>query len=492
MFKRFTVTGLFCVTAWAQIDPIAPGQLQFLNIHNGDLADRGKIVAVSIARPRTTTDIAPAPIPGVEFFFTPELNHRTISLGIDRVGVVRGAGPECTPNCLIENVYQMTLAEDLATAFDGWGRLGVRIVGHTEEDGFVRVYWSSQPVRASFTQPSFMQTPNTAGNFNIVAESLANNIVSIKVGWKLAVPVSRHINQFEQHVLGPDLTSGGHASCAPTSAAANLAWLNDTGQWADISPLVTLDCQNGRDRCLVNLVGTLMGTQGGGTSGSGMDTGTIVYLLTMGYFRNVQYFLGHPYQPGDPNLGTYGLSPETLLGHFVIGDIMNAGIHNLATEPSLGHVLAVDNISINNDGSANVTLMDPHTVDNPSGKGIYRLIHMNPDGRVDWNGAFPAFGYYSPSSGKAKLDELQWLSFLPFASIFDIFSANDVNPAAAATPASGQVRGSLQKNGRTWTGTFTPPASSPGPWLLMSEVTLESGLKERSFRYVVRSNLPGR
>ena len=108
------------------------------------------------------------------------------------------------------------------------------------------------------------------------------------------------------------------------------------------------------------------------------------------------------------------------------------------------------------------------------------------NGKIGWTSAFPAPGYYSPVSGNAKLDEIQAISFNDFAKIFDTLP-NSAVVNAPALLTKGIVPGTLQKDGRTFMGTFTPPAESAGPWLLVSEATLESGHKVRSFRYVMRS-----
>lgn len=502
MHKAAILTALFSLTLWAQSEPLAPGRLEFLDLHNGDLAQKGGSVAVAVQRSADLPEIA-----GVEFLFTPELTGRTISLGIDRDGTVESSGPDCEPNdCIARGIYRLKFDNTLPSPFDGWGRLGVRILGHAEEDAFIRVYWSSQPVQAAFTQPQFMQTPGAGGTFTVTAVSQADNIASIKVGWKLVVPVSRHINQFEQHVLGAELTHNGSASCLPTSIGANIAWLHDTGQWQDIPATITAGCPNNRDECLVTLLGTLMGTGSVpyGTPPPNGISGLVEYLQLMGYSRNVSYFIGDVAHVADPANGVYGLHPELLIGHFALGDIMTVGVHNVPGDqnlanpahPNLGHFMAVDNISLNNDGSANLTFMDPFTVNNPTGKGIYRVTRMHPDGRFDWSNTIPAFNYpfFSPASGQAVAGQLQWLGFSSFSSLVDAVNTlnNTASDSVSAPPTSGELPGQLQRDGHVWTGTFTPPPASPGPWILVSEVTLKSGHKERAFRYVVRDRATGK
>jgi hypothetical protein len=93
----------------------------------------------------------------------------------------------------------------------------------------VRVYWDETPPRASFLSSRFNAELSSADGWDVIAQTLDENISVLKVKWILANANSRHIPTFEHHVLGADFA--GHAACVPTTVAANLWWLHDTGQW---------------------------------------------------------------------------------------------------------------------------------------------------------------------------------------------------------------------------------------------------------------------
>jgi len=107
--------------------------------------------------------------------------------------------------------------------------------------------------------------------------------------------------------------------------------------------------------------------------------------------------------------------------------------------------------------------------------GEYRSFTLHTNGKLDWTAANP--GYYSPASGQVELDELLILRNFPPASLTAPGAADDV-------PTSGEVPGRISADGRTFVGTFVPPAGSPGPWLLISESTQAAGHTQRSYRYI--------
>ena len=78
----------------------------------------------------------------------------------------------------------------------------------------------------------------------------------MKVTWTIASGFGHDVPLFEQHALGSGLTNGGHGSCAPTSVAANLRWLDDSGL-AQVVPA------GWSDQTLVQTIGAEMGTAGG-------------------------------------------------------------------------------------------------------------------------------------------------------------------------------------------------------------------------------------
>ncbi len=173
--------------------------------------------------------------------------------------------------------------------------------------------------------------------------------------------------------------------------------------------------------------------------------------------------------------------------------MVSVGLHNLPNENSFGHFLALDNVAMQANGTALVRLMDPHTIDqNPAQTGEYRWFTMYPDGTLAWSAA-PGTGYYTPASGLVVLDEVQIVSGFHFFGNNPGGNAPEPIASASTVPATrkgGTVPGELR--GQTWVGMFVPP---PDPdvsgWLLISEVTLQTGHKQRDFQFVTRTALTG-
>ena len=458
--------------------PAPAAALRFADISEGDLLTSGRTIHATLNKPGLLAGVR-----SVEFWFKPDFGT-AIHLGTDSVGTVPTFGPDCsTPPCVAEGIYQMAVNQNLQTAPTGWGVLSARATGVTMEnvkDAALRVYWSFVPLKAQFTQPHFMDVLPAGGSFSVVAATQATDITAFTVQWYLTVNIpGRNINPFEQHVLGFDLTPGGHASCVPTAVGANLAWLNDTSRWQTRSMIHSSLCNGQPDRCLVAELGFLMQTDGakGGTSGAGADQGLLAYLTARGFKQNTDYWLEH--------LGGAAVTPEALTERFQAGDMISVGVHNLPNTSSFGHFLALDNILMRADGSAMVRLMDPHTVNNPPQYGVYRWFSMQPSGVINWSTGTPAPGY--GPAGNAVLNEAQVVSGFHFFQNLNALAMAD-STVVSTVPVEGTVSGTT-RNG-TFIGTFTPPAGSPGPWLLVSEVTTVSGHKQRDYKYVLRTPLP--
>src|SRR6266700_5258063 len=124
-------------------------------------------------------------------------------------------------------VSLVCVPQDTRTPGEGWGLLTVREIGSGEE-GSVRVYWDSTPPVAPFQSPRFNAPLDGSRSYQVIAHTLDEDIVSIKVTWVLATPAGRDIPRFEQHFLGFDFAQ--HAACVPTTVGANLQWLPAAGQ----------------------------------------------------------------------------------------------------------------------------------------------------------------------------------------------------------------------------------------------------------------------
>jgi len=461
----------------------APQTLTFQDVQNGDLITDGQQLHVAL------NHVEPGlPLPAVEFFFTSETRGATTAVGTDRTGMVPGFSPACaTPLCTIQGVYTLTIGDTFSPFPTGWGLLSARIAGHRNDDAFVRVFLHRAPIDGVFTQPVFQEVVPPGGTVRVQIDSLAENIVSMAAQWLWVEPAGdRNINRYEQHVVGAGLSPNGGASCVPTAIGANLAWLNDTTQWLTIPNSITSACSGSRDYCFVTFLGLLMGTSGSGTSGAGADKGLVAYLNAIGYSK------GTDYEFTDESVLTGGVTaPEYLLSRFSNGEVISVGVNNFPGEQGFGHALPLDNILMNADGSAQIRLMDPFTLNNPPTLGIYRWFHMAKDGTLDWNHGVPAPGY-GPASGHLRVSSaltisgFHFFNFLPAAIVGNAPSAMS---ALSTVPQSGPIK-LTQAGEHTWVGEFTPPAGSPGPWLLVSQVTLESGHTKTDYRYVLgRSNI---
>ena len=173
----------------------------------------------------------------------------------------------------------------------------------------------------------------------------------------LANANSRHIPTFEQHALGADFA--GHAACVPTTVAANLWWLHDTGQWFTRLGFFNEDFT-------VNSLGSYMNTTTSGTSGANAVNGTVDYLNHwFGYENGVHYTLEHL---GGADFGAsstqVGFSPQQILQQFQAGGAVSLGLHNtpageavLFPDPPFGHYVALDNVVLNPNGTAWIRIM---------------------------------------------------------------------------------------------------------------------------------------
>jgi hypothetical protein len=350
---------------------------------------------------------------------------------------------------------------------EGWGRLTVRDLG-SGQAGSVRVYWDATPPRASFSSPRFGAALVPSRGYRVVAQTADENIVAISVKWKLAIDPGRDVPLFEQHFLGYDFAQ--HAACVPTAVGANLQWLQDTGQADVVNPIY-----DGDPKALVSALGLAMETDSSGTTGSGARDGTAVFLaFTMGLLPEQDYTLEH-LGSGDAK-GTYGFTPQQMIEELQAGGAVSLGFHNLASDSGFGHFMALTNVVLNADGTARLTVMDPNVEPNPGGQttGEYRFLKLNTNGKIDWT-----VDYYTPASGKVKLDELLILRNFPPPSATALVAGSE-----GEVPTSGEVPGRLSDDHHRFVGTFMPPEGSPGPWLLISESTDASGHTQRAYRYV--------
>jgi hypothetical protein len=424
------------------------------------------------------------PIEAIEFWFTPESRSDPVLLGVARNSSELAYGPDCGDGgaepqpCFRQNVFSLDFGRALHQLSEGWGTLSVREPGATTDAASVRVYWDETPPRASFTSPQFNATLSSAIGWDVIAHTFDENIISIKVIWQLANGTSRNIPRFEQHELGADFA--GHAACVPTTVAANLWWLHDTGQWFTRLGFFNEDFT-------VNSLGGFMNTTTSGTTGAGGVNGTVDYLNHwFGYENGVHYTLEHL---GGADFGAsatqVGFSPQQILQQFQAGGAISLGLHNtppgpdvLFMDPPFGHFVALDNVVLNNDGTAWIRVMDPH-LQPPATLGAYRWFRLLPNGQLEWTAANP--GYYSPPSGRVALNELHILRDFVFIAV--VSSAQNTN-LASAVPERGEVPGALLPGGRVWQGRFKPPAGSPGPWLLVTESTDAAGMTQRDYLYV--------
>lgn len=406
---------------------------------------------------------------GVEFFFTPEARDATpLRLGRDPGHMEPAFGPDCGRTPCEQRAFSVKLGRQIKKLPEGWGLLTVREVG-TGEEGSVRVYWDATPPRAPFASPRFNAPVQRSNKYRVVARTSDEDVVSLRVHWKLALDPGREVPLFEQHFLGFDFAQ--HAACVPTTVGANLQWLQDTGQAAVVNPVFA-----GDPKGLVTALGKAMGTTSGGTSGSGARDGTAVFLLfTEGLLPVQDYDLEH-LGSSDAD-GQFGFTPQQMLEQFQAGGAVSLGFHSLPSDSPFGHFLALTNVVLNQDGTARIVVMDPNVEPNPGGQtsGEYRIFKLHPNGKLDWTAANP--GYYSPASGTVKLDELLILRDFPPATLAAARTADDV-------PTSGEVPGTVSADGHTFVGAFVPPEGSPGPWLLISESTQAAGHTQRSYRYI--------
>src|SRR5437870_4782626 len=280
-------------------------------------------------------------------------------LGTDYGHMESTFGPDCGGVPCEKRVFSVSLDKQLDKLDEGWGLLTVREIGSGEE-GSVRVYWDSTPPVAPFQSPRFNALLDGSRSYQVIAHTLDEDIVSIKVSWVLATPAGRDIPRFEQHFLGFDFAQ--HAACVPTTVGANLQWLQDTGQADVVNPVFA-----GDPKGLVTALGKAMGTTSGGTSGSGARDGTAVFLLfTEGLLPVQDYDLEH-LGSSDAD-GQFGFTPQQMLEQFQAGGAVSLGFHSLPSDSPFGHFLALTNVVLNQDGTARIVVMDPNVEPNPGGQ----------------------------------------------------------------------------------------------------------------------------
>lgn len=452
-----------------------PG-LQITGILNGELLTVGQMV-----RAEST-----APVDGVEFWFAPDSRSGPVLLGVARNAPELAYGPDCSDDpgrteiqpCFRQNTFSLDFGRALHGVPEGWGALSVREIGAGVDAASARVYWDATPPRAAFSSPRFNAVLSSNIGWEVIAHTFDENVISIKVKWLLANATSRNVPRFEQHALGADFA--GHAACVPTTVAANLWWLHDTGQW-----FTRLNFFN--EDFTVNSLGGFMNTTMSGTTGAGAVNGTVDYLeFWFDYVNGVHYTLEHL---GGADFGAsatqVGFSPQQVLQQFQAGGAISLGLHNtppgpdvLFADPPFGHYVALDNVVLNTTGTAWIRVMDPH-LEPPATQGTYRWFLLLPNGQLEWTAANP--GYYNPLSGRVALDELHVLRDFVFIAAANSSLGADL---IGEVPTRGEVPGRLLSGGRTWEGRFKPPEGSPGPWLLITESTDAAGITQRDYLYV--------
>jgi hypothetical protein len=405
-------------------------------------------------------------VAGIGFAFQPRGSETAIPIGVDRTPIEPSFGPDCGERgCFKTDEYSVAIGDALDRVPEGDGAIVAFIEGDPDRPIVTgRVYWDETPPIARFVTPRFGAHTQKNG-LEVVAHSKDENLVAVKVSWSLVPVGTRPIPEFEQHLLGAALTPGGHASCVPTSAAANFQWLVDTSQW-NVYPQDI--CGVANPACFVGVLGLLMGTGvgGGGTSGSGFEQGIIDYLdFEFGYERDVDYTLEHP------STASGGFSPEKLVEEFAAGGVVNVGLHNTPMDPGFGHVVPLAYAKLNANGTATLVLMDENQEPPGSPTGEFRTFTLAEDGTIGWSSAYTT--YYDPPSGRVEVDEL--LSIRDF-SFF--------NFPFAARRSGGTVPGKLEGDGRTWVGRFEPPSGLPGPFLLVTKATDASGHTQTDYQYV--------
>jgi hypothetical protein len=462
--------------------PQADRRFGFLGALDGQLLSPGGRVSVA-SIPR---------LERLELWFVPEVGDEVL-VGSDTAPVERTFGPDCGDEpCQTGSEYSFLLPPSLRAVPEGWGHLEARDPATGEAVRTGRLYWDETPPRARFLEPRFNLPPTRRNGWRIVAFTEDENVVFINVKWFLASETARFIPLFEQHKLGAQFANNGHAACVPTTIAALLRWLENTGQWKTTLPFFT-------DQFMVNSLGFFMGTTNSGTSGSGGVQGIVDFLeFWFGYQRNVHYTLEHPLQGASP--GQVGFTPQRLYAECQKGGAIAVGLHNmppsddpgvLFNDPPFGHAMALDDIVLNADGSAWVRLMDPNVEPPGSNTGKYRWFKMNPDGSLNWSDANVEYYNPFPFTGKVRLDEMYILRDFVFIAGL----AQGAEPLASVggdgnhrrrreVPTEGEVPGGRFAGGRLWIGHFRPPKGSPGPWLLVTESTDRAGFMQRDLQIV--------
>ena len=80
-----------------------------------------------------------------------------------------------------EGTFSLDFGGALSRAGEGWGRLSVREIGSDMDIASVRVYWDETPPRASFLSPRFNAELSSADGWDVIAQTLDENISVLKV-----------------------------------------------------------------------------------------------------------------------------------------------------------------------------------------------------------------------------------------------------------------------------------------------------------------------
>ena len=412
---------------------------------------------------RTVHARVDSPVAGITFTFEPQ-GGDPVTLGTDRVASEPAMGPGCARSkCVRKDEYSVAITKALLDVPEGWGTLTAYVVDDPSSSTSVQAYWDGTPPMEVISKPRFGAVlPPGETSFKVIAHSSDENLSAVKVFWQLADATSRGIPTYEQHNLGALLSNGGHASCAPTSMAANMEWLEEIGRGS-----VGISTCGWLDLCLVTNLGQQMGTSNSGTTGYGAVYGTWAYLQSKGFDYPADYYVDDQGSTGT------GFPPEKLVELFQDDFLLSAvsvGLHNMPGDPKFGHVLALDDVVMQPNGEAKIRLMDPH-LSPPGMQGVYRWFTLHQNGTVDWD--YGTIGYYDPPSGKVRLDEILRLLLWP----------KDAADVHRIHGDGGEVPGRLRADG-TWVGTFTPPPGSSGPWLLRTESTDAAGQTQFDFQFI--------
>jgi hypothetical protein len=456
----------------------AGAQVRF-DVYEGQVLSRGRLVHV-----RVPDAVA------VDFFLRPVDGRKSTFLGTDNGSQPPPAyGPDCEDGpCRSRGEFTVRLGTALRNVKTGPADLlVVSPAGSGRVVGTRRVYWSDLPPRARITSPAFGAVIPASGA-KVIARTRSQDVVEIKV---FAVTpftsncpeFSDTVPPFEQHWLGNELGVDGrgmrgHSSCAPTSVAATLQFLQDNLMATVVPnyPDCTLvpDCadltKDTQYRCLVTDLGKQMDTNGivtgdphWGTTTVTLGDGTAAFLKAhFGYMPGVDYDVIDEYWNGAADTG---YPPETIAETYFAGGAFTVGMSETSdASQDLGHFVAVDHVTVNANGTAELTVMEPHVADDDTvpACGAYKTYHLGHDGTIQYQ-ALP-----DDVTIHAKVSHIVH------------FSGFGKPPGCGRDPVP--VAGKMI-NLKWWEGVFVPPA--PGAYLLYSESRDRAGHVSRDYQYVI-------